>query len=41
MAVELPGDELVTQPMWESTRAITIEAPVETVWQGCVGRVCR
>ena len=28
----LPGDELVTHPMWESTRAITIDAPVEAVW---------
>jgi hypothetical protein len=28
----LPGDELVTHPMWESTRAITIDAPVEEVW---------
>jgi len=28
----LPGDELVTQPMWGSTRAITIDAPVEEVW---------
>ena len=28
----LPGDELVRHPMWESTRAITIDAPVEEVW---------
>ena len=28
----LPGDELVTHPMWESTRAVTIDAPVEEVW---------
>src|SRR5688500_14417471 len=28
----LPGDELVPTPGVESTRAVTIEAPVETVW---------
>jgi hypothetical protein len=28
----LPGDGVVSRPMWESTRAITIDAPVETVW---------
>jgi len=28
----LPGDELVPQPKIQSTRAITIEAPVEDVW---------
>ena len=28
----LPGDELVTHPLWESTRAITIGAPAEEVW---------
>ena len=32
MNAALPGDELVTQPMWRSTRAITIDAPVEEVW---------
>ena len=32
MNAVLPGDELVTQPMWGSTRAITIDAPVEEVW---------
>jgi hypothetical protein len=32
MNADLPGDELVTQPMWGSTRAITIDAPVEEVW---------
>jgi hypothetical protein len=28
----LPGDELVVDPMWQSTRAITIAAPPEDVW---------
>jgi hypothetical protein len=28
----LPGDEIVAHPRWESTRAITISAPVEEVW---------
>jgi len=28
----LPGDEIVALPMWQSTRAITIDAPVEEVW---------
>jgi hypothetical protein len=28
----LPGDEIVTDPMWQSTRAITINAPPEQVW---------
>jgi hypothetical protein len=28
----LPGDELVADPMWQSTRAITIDAPPEQVW---------
>jgi hypothetical protein len=28
----LPGDELVADPMWQSTRAITIAAPPEQVW---------
>jgi hypothetical protein len=28
----LPGDELVAQPMWEATRAVTIHAPVAEVW---------
>ena len=28
----LPGDEIVTSPMWESTRAITIAARPEQVW---------
>lgn len=30
--VALPGDELVAEPRWQSTRAITIEAPPEQVW---------
>ena len=28
----LPGDELVADPMWQATRAITIRAPREAVW---------
>ena len=28
----LPGDELVQEPLWQSTRAITIDAPPERVW---------
>jgi hypothetical protein len=28
----LPGDDLVADPMWQSTRAMTIEAPPEDVW---------
>src|SRR5207253_5586340 len=32
VAAALPGDELVPDPMWESTRAITIDAPPEEVW---------
>lgn len=28
----LPGDELVTDPRWQSTRATTIDAPPEQVW---------
>ena len=28
----LPGDELVPEPRWQSTRAITIDAPPEQVW---------
>jgi hypothetical protein len=28
----LPGDEIVPNPMWQSTRAITIAAPPEQVW---------
>jgi hypothetical protein len=28
----LPGDEIVADPMWQSTRAITIAAPPEQVW---------
>jgi len=30
--ISLPGDDLVPHPNLEATRAITIEAPVETVW---------
>jgi len=29
---ELPGDEILTRPSWQSTRAIDIAAPVEKVW---------
>jgi hypothetical protein len=28
----LPGDEIVADPMWQSTRAITIAAPRDQVW---------
>lgn len=28
----LPGDELVPEPLWTSTRAITIDAPTDAVW---------
>jgi hypothetical protein len=28
----LPGDELVPRPMWEATRAATIDAPPAAVW---------
>ncbi len=28
----LPGDELLPEPMWEATRAITIDAPADDVW---------
>lgn len=28
----LPGDELVPEPMWQATRAITIHAPCSDVW---------
>ncbi len=29
---ELPGDDIVTCPSWQSSRAIDIAAPVEQVW---------
>ena len=29
---QLPGDELVAQPLWQATRATTINAPREAVW---------
>jgi hypothetical protein len=32
VVADLPGDELVSRPMWESTRAITIDAPPDQVW---------
>ena len=28
----LPGDELVPKPVWQETRAITIDAPPQEVW---------
>lgn len=28
----LPGDELIPDPAFESTRAVTVNAPVEAVW---------
>ena len=28
----LPGDDLVPRPMWEATRAVTIDAPPAEVW---------
>lgn len=31
--LSLPGDELVQQPRYETTRAITIQAPAPRVWQ--------
>jgi hypothetical protein len=30
----LPGDDRVPHPMWEATRAVTIEAPSDDVWPG-------
>ncbi len=32
----LPGDELVRQPMYETTEAIMIHAPASCVWQWLV-----
>ena len=32
LSVRLPGDDLVSQPMWDSTRAITISADAAAVW---------
>jgi hypothetical protein len=29
---QLPGDEIVSRPSWQSTRAVDIAAPVEQVW---------
>jgi hypothetical protein len=29
---ELPGDEVVSSPLWQSTRAITVEAAAGDVW---------
>jgi hypothetical protein len=32
VAARLPGDEIVREPMWETTRAITIRASPDEVW---------
>jgi hypothetical protein len=32
VAGEMPGDELVSEPSFNATRAITIDAPAEAVW---------
>jgi hypothetical protein len=32
LRASLPGDALVPEPMWHSTRAITIDAPPAAVW---------
>ncbi len=32
----LPGDDLVSQALWRTTHAITIRAPIETVWSWVV-----
>jgi hypothetical protein len=29
---QLPGDDIVNEPMWQSTRATTINAPPERIW---------
>lgn len=31
-AGSLPGDDLVTEPMWAATRAETVKAPADVVW---------
>jgi hypothetical protein len=28
----LPGDELTTEPKWQYTQSITVQAPAEQVW---------
>jgi hypothetical protein len=28
----MPGDDLVPRPLWEATRAMTIDAPAAEVW---------
>jgi len=30
--MSLPGDDVVSQPMYRSTRAVSVDAPVEDVW---------
>ena len=32
VGADLPGDEVVREPLWQSTRAITIAAPPHAVW---------
>ncbi len=32
VSASLPGDEVIPEPAWQSTRAIDIAAPVESVW---------
>jgi hypothetical protein len=32
LTMSLPGDEVIPNPMYRSTRAVTINAPVEDVW---------
>ena len=32
LAMELPGGDLVPNPRWKYTRAVTINAPAEQVW---------
>jgi hypothetical protein len=32
LGARLPGDELVPDPLWDSTRAVTVSAPPASVW---------
>lgn len=32
MRAPLPGDDIVREPLWRSTRAITVNAPPDRVW---------
>ncbi len=36
VAGSLPGDDLVPNAQWRTTHAITIQAPIETVWSWVV-----